>query len=282
MKHCIAALSALIFMILACGQAAAQMDQGLTAYWRLDGNGRDSGPLSLDGQVTGAVPAQGVSGVPGTALSFDGSEDVVEVPQHPLMDPPALTVTAWIRPERSSQWARIVGKYDHASELGWNLHLVSNNYVAFEFWNQAGEYGYVQTVTRLTPGEWHFLAVTWDGQRLRIYQDGQLENESPAPGPINPSPEPLTLGSGFDGYNYWPFTGIIDEVRLFARALDQGEIQFLSAHPVQDPSQPDDPAPQDPAGCSCPDSDHDGVPDAWDGCPGTPPGALTDAQGCPH
>jgi hypothetical protein len=33
--------------------------------------------------------------------------------------------------------------------------------------------------------------------------------------------------------------------------------------------------------CSCPDSDSDGVPDAWDSCGSTPSGAYVDKNGCP-
>ncbi len=35
------------------------------------------------------------------------------------------------------------------------------------------------------------------------------------------------------------------------------------------------------AGCNCPDTDNDGVPDDWDNCPATPAGSFVDSTGCP-
>ena len=279
-------LLAALLVLLACGPAAAGLNDGLVAHWPLNGSGADLGPRALNGYVSGAAGAADAQGVPGAALFFDGDDDVIEVPDQGFLDPPALTVAAWIKPERSSQWARIVDKYDHVNEAGWNLHLVSDTYVGFEFRTQTDEHFGVQTVTRLSPGQWHFVAATWDGATLRIYQDGRLENEAPAAAPLRPASRMLTLGNGFDGYHDWPYAGAMDEVRVYARALSEAEIQALAISPASG-GAPGGPGPgghhpPDAQGCPCPDSDHDGVPDAWDGCSGTPPGAMTDSRGCPE
>ena len=258
--------------------ATAGLQDGLIAHWPLNGDAQDQGPFSLHGYLTGATPCPDLGQAPGQALLFHGGQDVIEAPDNELFTPQALSITAWIQPQTSSQWARILDKYSHTDQNGFALALNRSLYPFFQFWNQAGEEFGVQGTTPLVMGQWRFVAVTWDGQTLRLYQDGNLEDQKTAPGPIRPAAKPLTLGNGNDGYNPWPYTGAMDEVRFYSRALDPAEIHALAALSAAD--QPLPPANTPPPGCPCPDSDHDGVPDPWDACPGTLPTALTNAQGC--
>ncbi|THB63203.1 MAG: LamG domain-containing protein [Desulfovibrio sp.] len=276
-----------MLLLVLCASASAGINDGLIAHWPLDGDGWDLGPYALNGYVTGAVAGEDVSGFPGGALRFNGEDDVVEVPDQQLFNAQTLTITAWIRPDHSSQWARIVDKYDHVNESGYAFHLNHDTYVSFEFWSQDGEHYSVTSATPISMGQWIYVAVTYDGSMLRLYQDGELVDDNQAQGPIRHSTRNLSIGNGFDGYHSWPYAGTIDEVRFYDRALSQSEIAMLvsdalSLYPDTGPDDAPGPGDQPRPGCSCPDSDHDGVPDAWDACPGTYPGAYTDSTGCPQ
>lgn len=52
--------------------------------------------------------------------------------------------------------------------------------------------------------------------------------------------------------------------------------------PPPPPAAQAQPAPPPPVATTAPDSDHDGVPDDIDRCPGTPPGVAVDQYGCPQ
>jgi hypothetical protein len=72
---------------------------------------------------------------------------------------------------------------------------------------------------KLAPG-WHHVAVTYDGDILRLYVDGKLARETKYDRKPAANPFPLSIGDGF--------VGKITQVMLFDRALDQSEISTLA------------------------------------------------------
>jgi hypothetical protein len=77
-------------------------------------------------------------------------------------------------------------------------------------------------------GRWVHLAGTYDGQAVRLYVDGELQGTMERTGPINPVENgPLILGSYQQGHTAF-FRGLVDEIRLYNRALTGSEIQGLA------------------------------------------------------
>jgi hypothetical protein len=70
---------------------------------------------------------------------------------------------------------------------------------------------------------WTHLAATYDGTTLRLYVNGALAGSTPLTGPLDTTTGPLRIG-GNAIRSEW-FNGLIDEVRVYNRALTQGEIQ---------------------------------------------------------
>ena len=70
------------------------------------------------------------------------------------------------------------------------------------------------------------MVVTFDAQRreLRLYVDGVLEGSGSNSGSITPG-DPLQIGRNDNGQEY--FSGLIDDVRLYNRALTAQEVQDL-------------------------------------------------------
>src|SRR2546425_3117759 len=71
--------------------------------------------------------------------------------------------------------------------------------------------------------EWHHWAGTYDGTQMRLYIDGAVVSSLTISKTIATSPETLRMG-------HWAtewFAGILDEVRLYPRALTDGEIAGL-------------------------------------------------------
>ena len=65
--------------------------------------------------------------------------------------------------------------------------------------------------------KWYHVAVTFDGKTLRIYINAQLNGELPNDVPITSAEADLVIGQGF--------SGIIDDVRIYNKALSQDEIE---------------------------------------------------------
>ena len=72
-------------------------------------------------------------------------------------------------------------------------------------------------------GRWSDLAVTYDGATLRLYVNGTEVSSRRTTGKIQITPDPLWIG-GNQAYGEH-FRGLIDEVRVYSRALDAREIR---------------------------------------------------------
>ena len=68
-------------------------------------------------------------------------------------------------------------------------------------------------------GTWTHIAGTYDGANLRLYVNGVLVKTQARTGTIFSSPNPLYIGGKGS-----QFSGLIDEVRVYNRALSAAEI----------------------------------------------------------
>jgi hypothetical protein len=87
--------------------------------------------------------------------------------------------------------------------------------------------------TRLKLGEWYHMAGTYDGKCGKIYVNGRLENTVPYTGTLRKDNANVLLNGGrlgsVNGHgNHFTTTGIIDDVRIYNRALTDVEINWLS------------------------------------------------------
>ncbi len=83
----------------------------------------------------------------------------------------------------------------------------------------------------MTPNEWHYVAVAFDGTSLKMYQDGVLTGSTAfSATTIKRGTSTLTIGAHlpalYPGYSF-PFHGLIDEVMLFNRALSGTDVRAL-------------------------------------------------------
>jgi hypothetical protein len=76
---------------------------------------------------------------------------------------------------------------------------------------------------------WTHLAMTYDGTRIRLYVNARLVSTTLQSGPIARSRNPLLIGNDLCGN--W-FDGLIDEVRVYDRALSGPEILLDLATPL--------------------------------------------------
>src|SRR5262249_28807152 len=82
----------------------------------------------------------------------------------------------------------------------------------------------------LTLNSWTHLAMTWDGTTLRLFEDAAEVAEIPAPAPLLTSNGNLRIGG--DSLRSEFFSGLIDELRVYNRALTSDQIQADMNKPV--------------------------------------------------
>jgi fibronectin type 3 domain-containing protein len=198
---------------------------GLVAAYGLD---ETSGTAASDkaGTNTGAV--SGATWVPGGryggALSFDGVNDWVTIPDANALDlTTAMTLEAWVRPSALvADWTSVVfkeqsGNYAYALYANTGTSRPSANAVT------GGTDHDIRGTAALPLNAWTHLAATYDGANLRLYVGGVLVGTQVATGSIVTSTGVLHLGGNLV-WGEW-FQGLIDEVRIYNRALTQAEVQ---------------------------------------------------------
>ncbi len=164
------------------------------------------------------------------AINFDGVDDVVSVPHDASLSGfgTALTVEAWIRPEKVTGRQGIVGKWNDLGATNRRSMLLwaTNDDVQFYVSSTGGDFPSAISTNKLTIGKWTHIAGTYDGQTIRLYVDGVLSaTESFSGSMFNNTVDPLLIGAvDGGGTSRQHFDGDIDEVRLYNRVLCADEI----------------------------------------------------------
>jgi hypothetical protein len=211
--------------------------QGLTGYWSLnEGTGtvaKDSSGNGNSGKLLNG-PAW-LLGKSGQALLFDGSNDYVEVPHtNSLNISSALTVSLWINNQTltGADEQRIIASKGHATNGGsWTLTWSAKSGSIVFYAGRSTSYRYVSIPYNNTQvGKWHHIAAVVKSGTISLYLDGVLKAgpTSLDSSTIRTSSDPVriaSLGSSSTALRNWD--GLIDEVRVYNRALSAAEIVSL-------------------------------------------------------
>jgi hypothetical protein len=73
-------------------------------------------------------------------------------------------------------------------------------------------------------GPWVHIVATYDNQTMRLFLNGEEKGSLERPGAVQPSGNRLCLGTYSPGDSLHNFTGVLDEVRLYDRALSAQEV----------------------------------------------------------
>jgi hypothetical protein len=204
---------------------------GLVAAYSFDeGSGTiaaDASGTGNNGTVDGATWT--TAGRNGGALSFDGVDDIVSRADNATLDLTRMTIEAWVRPSALSGWRTVVLK-EGTDRLAYALYA-HDNAPRPAAWINTGEDRFSEGVTALPLNTWTHLAATYDGATLRLYVNGVQVRSRAATGNIVNLPGQLSIG----GNNVWGewFAGILDDVRIYNRALTLAEIQTDMNSPVR-------------------------------------------------
>jgi Concanavalin A-like lectin/glucanases superfamily len=174
------------------------------------------------GTLSGAVAT--VAGKYGGAVTFDGVNDWVTVADSNSLDlTTGMTLMGWVSPTSvSGSWRTVIFKEGGAGSMDYSLYAGEDAAKPIGQVYIGGEQNAIGPAT-LPLAAWTHLAVTYDGAVLRLFVNGTQVATRSISGQITPTTGALRIG-GNSIWSEW-FQGAVDEVRIYNRALSQGEIQ---------------------------------------------------------
>jgi len=200
----------------------AKGERGLIAWWTFDD---EDDRLALDYAGNGLggriKDAERVSGIRGKALSCTGGS--VAIPSNELLTPARqMTLECWLKTDQPNQEDR------------WFINCeFGDGATGYRFGIKAGKLCFAVPKTAwshhlvasepLFIGRWVHAAATYDGKLMRLYMDGKEVGAMERTGRVNATDYELVLGNYATGHPAH-FTGTLDEVKLFGRALSGAEL----------------------------------------------------------
>ena len=212
------------------------LTNNLVVYLPFDGDLEDKSGNSNDGTNHGTVFS---SGKINQAINLDGIDDYIEVADSSSLDiTDAITLEAWVYAESwdNDPWSNldknaennILTKGGESSGLGvWSLHhKTTSKGFRFELVDDETPYPLFENTPSIALNQWYHIASTYDGSEMKLYINGALSNfTNEYTGLIKTNDESLIIGKKLwwkDIYSCWD--GMIDEVKIYNRALDADEI----------------------------------------------------------
>jgi len=196
---------------------------GLVLYYPFEGGSEDASGNGNHATAFGTSLVEDKFGNPSSAYYFDGTDAFLRAPVD--ISPsvmPQITLVAWARPEQING---DISLFAHATEnrARRKLSILVRPHISPSWATNTNSTG-SWTWHPVDPGEWVFLALSYDqpGKKHRlhvndhIYEADCVQNEGAT-----------TLDIGRNPADGEHFHGVLDEIRIYDRVLEEAEIKAL-------------------------------------------------------
>ncbi|MBJ6764987.1 hypothetical protein JGU66_29840 [Myxococcaceae bacterium JPH2] len=154
----------------------------------------------------------------------------------------AFSIECWVRPRNGAAWQGLITQHTYPSACGFGLFLANGRVCAYLGNGGAFQAAGLFTGPTVPDQEWSHLVLTWNGQQVAFYLNGQYASGEAFTGPLVPGSAPMRLGAygalddagaGRTGHF---LEGDLAMPVLYARALTAQEVQ--ARHAVTPPTPP--------------------------------------------
>ena len=222
-----ACIISFVFVVgLVFAGVARGADPDLVGYWKFDETSgitaQDAAGNGNDGTLSG--DPQWAAGKLGGALEFDGDGDYVDCGDDPILNITGqITVACWIRVSQFTVgWQAIFTMGDDSWRLQRQTTTDNLCWACTGVTGTPGDW-WLHGDVNVNDGEWHHAAGVYDGSKYYLYVDGDLDASKDASGTMSISSYPVFIGANAQQSGR-EFEGLIDDVRVYKRALMDTEI----------------------------------------------------------
>jgi hypothetical protein len=206
-------------------------NNSLVGWWRFNNEAGESSTLFKDwstygnnGTCSGASCPVSAAGKFGNALQFDGTDDYVDAGNGASLNiTNAITVEAWIKTTTTASQRGIIQKINYWT-TGWTI-TQNGAYFNVNFGTPGGtSLGWKSSNKIINDGIWHHISAVVNNNWLYLYTDGVASGSYDITGVGSlSSTANLKIGYYSSGTPY--FSGSIDEVKIWNRALSPDEVK---------------------------------------------------------
>ena len=226
---------------------------GLVAYYNFNGgNLNDSSGHNNNIVFNNATPTFDRLGNANNAYLFNGNGSYMRIANSPSINPSNITlfaivkVNGWYTGECHASTIINKGQSDAVNgfySLRFNDSSIGHATSCTLFPDTLNEFFYanygndnpVGVATgagwdslKIQKGEWYSLTFTYDGTVAKFYLDGALVSSKTETVPFNPNSDDLYLGDTQASLFPYYFNGVIDEVRIYNRAVEGRQVAALN------------------------------------------------------
>ena len=213
---------AVLLLFLFCAGYAQTPTSGLVAWYPLNSTPKDESGFGNNGRSQGVYPSSDHADVPNLACHFTGVNSYILIDSTTTLDTQftAITLSAWVNPY--SFPAHVISKRHYtcpSSDIALFMDIDSLHVTLgrknFSFYYDTMFYQF----------GWNHVAASWDGDSVKVYANGYLFGSAPYTGSLSWNRQGFYLGK--DSHSNTYLSGVLDEIRIYNRALGETEIQAL-------------------------------------------------------
>lgn len=217
------------------------LNDGLIGYWKFDetsgirsedasGHGNSGTLIGVPSPSTAVAPTNFTNA---RSLNFDGTNDYVSMGDASVLEVetrPSFSMSTWFNPTASpgaeSTYVLAAKGVPSSAGYAFQYEKISGNFVI-----NISKYGVVDqrvTIAELPVGTWHHLVGVQRSGSVEYFVDGVSQGSySNASAYLASGTSEFRIGAASDGT--LKANGLIDDVRIYNRALSTGEVAALAA-----------------------------------------------------
>ncbi len=227
----------------------ATVNNGLVAYYPFNGNTQDESGYGNHAINTNATLTTDRNNNAGKAYLFNGTNAFMRVPNSASLNPDRITMMAMVKVngfyggnchgnvilnKGNDDGGTLADNYRirfaddlYKNGVSCNTPLDVAHQAFYADFGANGTASLPYTGPYVETGKWYCLTFTYDGSIAKFYINGTLQSSRNTSSPYQPSTEDLYFGTlGDPLFPYW-FNGVMDEIRIYNRALSQEEVTAI-------------------------------------------------------